>query len=389
MRKFPLLLLFLLATLAAQAQGKLTGVVLDSATRQPLAFASVFLANTTLGATTTEQGEFVFPKVPAGSYDIVGSYVGYNLSKQNITVGKAAAPQSITLTLSASGPALGEVMVQASPHTQEDYDKFTGLFLGQTTFSQQCHITNPNDVVVFLNDSTQELVASAKKFIEVENQALGYRLRYYGLNFRASPDGRASSFDGQTGFEEMTPQNEQQQQQWAANRATAYVGSFMHFLRSVYSNSLHANGFLAQQVRLTPDGTSAVVYPGARPLDSIRRVSADRQHQYLRFTGDLQVAHFGESPDPRYDQPMSPLGYSRKPYPAEREREVSKIRLLVPEVEILPSGTLRNSADAPLGEYWSFEGVGEFLPLDYVLPPALTPTPPAPSRPQPAGGRAK
>ncbi|MEJ7659988.1 MAG: carboxypeptidase-like regulatory domain-containing protein [Hymenobacter sp.] len=67
-------------------------MVLDSATRQPLAFASVFLANTTLGATTTEQGEFVFSKVPAGSYDIVGSYVGYNLSKQNITVGKAAAP---------------------------------------------------------------------------------------------------------------------------------------------------------------------------------------------------------------------------------------------------------------------------------------------------------
>ncbi len=372
------------------AQGRVTGVVQDSATHQPLAFASVFLANTTLGATTTEQGEFVFPKVPAGTYEIVGSYVGYNLSKQSITVAKGAAPQAVTLLLSSSGPALGEVMVQASAHSQEDYDKFTGLFLGQTAFSQQSRITNPKDVVVFVNDSTKELVASAKNFVEVENMALGYRLKYYGMSFHASPDGQTNSYDGQTVFEEMTPQDEQQRQQWAANRATAYVGSFMHFLRSVYTNTLRANGFLVQQVRMEPDGT-AIVYPGSRPIDSVRRVSANKMHVFLRFTGDIQVAHFGESPDPAYNQPMSPLGYSRTPYPAVRE--VSKVRLLVPEVEILPSGALRNSGDVPLGEYWSFESVGELLPLDYEPPttlPASAPTPaPAPTRPQPAAGRAQ
>ena len=133
MQKILAFLLCLLPGLAL-AQGKLTGVVQDSATHQPLAFASVFLANTTLGATTTEQGEFVFPKVPAGSYELVGSYVGYNLSKQSITIGKAAAPQSLTLRLSASGPALDEVVIHASPHSQEDYDKFSGLFWGKRRF---------------------------------------------------------------------------------------------------------------------------------------------------------------------------------------------------------------------------------------------------------------
>jgi hypothetical protein len=76
---------------AAQAQGKIKGVVQDSVTNEPLAFASVFLANTTLGVTTTEQGQFEFAQVPAGTYDIVGSYVGYRLRKQSITVG---APRS-------------------------------------------------------------------------------------------------------------------------------------------------------------------------------------------------------------------------------------------------------------------------------------------------------
>ncbi len=384
MQKILAFLLCLLPGLAL-AQGRVTGVVQDSATHQPLAFASVFLANTTLGATTSEQGEFVFSKVPAGTYEIVGSYVGYNLSKQSITVGKGAAPQAVTLLLSASGPALGEVMVQASAHTQEDYDKFTGLFLGQTAFSQQARITNPKDVVVFVNDSTKELVASAKNFVEVENMALGYRLKYYGMSFHFSPDGSAGSFDGQPVFEEMTPQDDRQRQQWAANRAQAYAGSFTHFMRSVYNNDLKKQGFLAQLVRLTPDGTSAIVYPGARPIDSLRRVSADRQHVYLRYTGDLQVAYFGETPDPNYGEAMSPLGYSRTPYPTERE--VSKVRLLVPEVEILPNGALRNSEAVALGEYWGFEKIGEFMPLDYEPPTQAVKPIPAPPAPTPAPTR--
>ncbi|MEJ7659882.1 MAG: carboxypeptidase-like regulatory domain-containing protein [Hymenobacter sp.] len=43
------------------AQAGLSGTVRDSVTRQPLPFASVFLANTTLGATTNEQGHYVLP----------------------------------------------------------------------------------------------------------------------------------------------------------------------------------------------------------------------------------------------------------------------------------------------------------------------------------------
>ena len=90
---------------AAQAQGKLSGVVQDSVTHQPLAFASVFLANTTLGATTTEQGQFEFPRVPKGTYDVVGSYVGYRLAKQTITV--ETAPMKLTINLAPTGNQLG------------------------------------------------------------------------------------------------------------------------------------------------------------------------------------------------------------------------------------------------------------------------------------------
>ncbi|WP_151085711.1 carboxypeptidase-like regulatory domain-containing protein [Hymenobacter baengnokdamensis] len=383
----------------ARAQGRVSGVVLDSATQKPLSFASVFLANTTLGATTTEQGQFEFPRVPAGTYDLVGSYVGYRLGKQSITVGAGAAKQEVTLRLGSSGATLGEVVVSANPHREEDYKKFTDFFLGESTFSRQCHITNPKDVVVYTNDSTHELTASARNFVQVENQALGYRLKYFGMFFTYNTDDESITFNGLPVFEEMTPRDEAQRQQWDANRVTAYIGSFPHFLRSVYTNTLRANNFLTQQVRLTPNPrfvrlsqlrkrpagsltaaeqdslarlgsvapAFATLFPAARPIDSLRRVSDDG-HVFLRFTGELQVAHFGEAPDPQYDAPMATLGPEprRQPYPAQRE--VSRLRLQAREAEIRPNGSLRDPLAVSTGEYWGFEKIGEFLPLDYQPP---------------------
>ncbi|ALW85520.1 hypothetical protein AUC43_10705 [Hymenobacter sedentarius] len=398
------------ALTAAQAQGKLSGVVQDSVTHEPLAFASVFLANTTLGVTTTEQGKFEFPKVPAGTYDVVGSYVGYRLAKQTITVGPAA--QQVTLQLAPTGNQLGEVVVQPAPNKPEEYQKFSKLFVGQSTFSAQCHISNPEQVRVLYDDSTKQLTAQAKEYVQIDNDALGYRLKYYGLQFVYDDEDRSIAYYGQPVFEEMTPRDDRQRKQWATNRAIAYTGSFMHFLRSVYQNRLKADNFLAQQVLVVPnpryeraeaqrtallarrpDGAFtdaeqdslakwdaiapalASLYPEPRPIDSLRRVSADGRHTYLRFTGELQVTHFGEAPDPAYNRRMASLGPSRTPYPAKRQ--VSRLKLQGREAEIQANGSLVNPLEAYNGDYWGFEKIGEFLPVDYVPPTATasaTPT---------------
>ena len=362
--RYLLLSLLSLFALAAAAQSRITGVVQDSATHEPLPFASVFLANTTLGATTDDQGKFVFERVPRGTYDIVASYVSYRLSKQSITV--AGTPQAVTLRPASAGPQLTEVVVQANPHQADDYRKFVGLFLGQTSFSKKTRITNPGDVDVFYNDTTKVLTASADNFVQVENEALGYRIKYFGMRFRYDESDESTGFEGQPIFEEMTARDAQQQKQWEANRLIAYHGSFTHFLKSVYDNRVTPEGFLAQQVRIraTPGaGAVARLYPAPLPIDSIRRVSASTSQIFLRFRHELQVAYFGEAPDPGYDQPMAELGPAKKPWPARRE--VSRLSLLTPEIEIQPNGTLVSPLQVLTGEYWGFEKIGELLPLDY------------------------
>ena len=392
----------------ALAQGKLTGVVLDSVTHEPLAFSSVFLANTTLGATTTEQGKFEFPKVPAGTYDVVGSYVGYRLAKQSVTM--SAVAQQITLQLAPTGNQLGEVVVKPEPNKPEEYQKFAQLFIGGSTFSAQCRISNPDDVRVFYDDSTKTLTAQAKEFVQIDNEALGYRLKYYGLYFAANDDDGSISYYGQPVFEELKPRDERQRKQWAANRLTAYKGSFMHFLRSVYNNRVQAEGFLTQKITVgenprferadekrrallarQPDNkftaaeqdsldkwedmapVIATLNQAPLPIDSIRRVGPNGKRTFLRFTGELQVAHFGEAPDPLYKRPMSPLGYPKIPFPAKRQ--VSRLKLQGHEAAIQANGSLLNPLDVYNGEYWGFEKIGEFLPVDYAPPTASTAAP--------------
>jgi hypothetical protein len=398
LRLFILLSCWLGAAFAAQAQGRITGVVQDSVTREPLAFASVFLANTTLGATTNENGAFVLDRVPKGNYDIVGSYVGYRLSKQSVTVAAGATAPAVTLRLTSSGPQLGEVVVHADSHQEDNYRKFTDLFVGRTAFSKQCRITNAEDVDVAFNDTTKTLTATTDKYVQVENKALGYRLKYFGMHFQYNETSEAVSYEGQTVFEEMKPKDEAQRRQWVANRLAAYNGSQTHFLKSVYDNQVKENNFLAQQVRLvvplraaraeaalrkkkTPFTAAEIdsmkawaalppiaqLNPAARPIDSLRRVAADGR-VFLRFSDELQVVYFGEAPDPAYTAPMSPIGPAEKTMPIKRQ--VSRLTLVVPEAELNANGTLANPFDVVPGEYWGFQRIGEFLPLDYEPPVA-------------------
>ncbi|MGY3088760.1 hypothetical protein ACVWYF_001800 [Hymenobacter sp. UYAg731] len=404
MRFSPVLLLLLALLLrpgAGQAQGRLSGVVLDSVTRQPLAFASVFLANTTLGVTTTEQGQFNFPSVPAGTYNVVGSYVGYRLAKQPITV--TATAQQLTLQLAPSANRLGEVVVRPNPNRARDYQKFTELFLGRTTFSRQCRIRNPDDVLIDFDPEANELTATAINFVQVDNQALGYRIKYYGLRFNTNFTEHVVTFYGQPVFEEMTTRNTRQQRRWEANRAAAYHGSLTHFLSSVRTGRVAEEGFTAQRLRIVPNphfaradslrrqllrkremlvlsaadndsiriwrkvpAAFSMLYTKALPVDSLRRVAAGGEPVFLRFRDDLQVSYLREAPDPLYQ--LRPALPANAPFPPA-DRQVSQLVLLAREIEIQPNGQLTNPLAVFTDEYWGFEKMGEFLPVNY-LPPA-------------------
>ena len=69
--------LVFVGALYAGTTGKISGVVADAATGEPIIGANVVLKGTSLGSTTDIDGRYVIVNVPPGKYSLVVSYVGY------------------------------------------------------------------------------------------------------------------------------------------------------------------------------------------------------------------------------------------------------------------------------------------------------------------------
>ncbi len=63
--------------LAQLSLGKVSGVVVDSATREPLPAASVRIEGTVMGAMANDMGEYFILNVPPGTYTVVVNVIGY------------------------------------------------------------------------------------------------------------------------------------------------------------------------------------------------------------------------------------------------------------------------------------------------------------------------
>ena len=100
-----------LTTLGAQEPtGTITGQVLDSATRQPIAGVNVFVEGTRLGTITRDDGTFTIGGVPAGSHTVRARRIGYGSVPLVVDV-TAGATVSVAFTLDRRVAVLDEVVV--------------------------------------------------------------------------------------------------------------------------------------------------------------------------------------------------------------------------------------------------------------------------------------
>ena len=103
------------AAAAPAATGSLTGTVLDSLSRQPVAYATVVLLPPTgdkpiTGVAADDQGHFSLTKLAAGPFRLRASYVGYGTRTRAVTVGTGATAVG-NFQLPTAAQALGEAVV--------------------------------------------------------------------------------------------------------------------------------------------------------------------------------------------------------------------------------------------------------------------------------------
>jgi len=117
-----LLFVFLISTfIFGGTTGKLSGVIKDAETGEPLVGANVIIEGTSFGAATNIKGEYVILNIPPGRYNVKISYIGYEtILIQNVVIIVDQTTQ-LSVELKSQSVQVEEVVVTAkTPLIQKD-----------------------------------------------------------------------------------------------------------------------------------------------------------------------------------------------------------------------------------------------------------------------------
>ena len=241
MRKgFLILACFFWFITTACSQSVIKGIVTNAVTGDPIGRCSVFISNTSIGATTDEAGKFVLTNVPQGKFELVISSVGYETYVHSFSA--TELPLDLIVQLKQKVTELQGVTVE--PFIKNGWEiwgkTFTQVLIGTTDFAVRCTIKNQEAVRFRFSQKRNELTAIADEPLIIENLALGYVLKYALEEFTVNFNNQTSLYLGYPLFIEMPSRSKAWDSEWKDNRQKAYSGSVMNFIRSIYNDEINA-----------------------------------------------------------------------------------------------------------------------------------------------------
>ena len=244
MRKFILLCLLINLHLITYTQ-VIKGTILDKQTKKPIEYASVYFSGTFAGTTSDQNGKFELDISKNPSMPLTISFVGYY--SYVLTDFSAGKPLFIYLTPKIN--ELNEVVISAESLARIRKEKlklFKNEFLGLTTNAKNCEITNEDDIKFNYGNDGDTLKAFASKPILINNKALGYKITYYLDKFEYDKKSKTVIFVGNIIFTEDLTVDKTQKKVYEKKRINTFLGSRMHFFRSLWSNELQSNKFIVK-----------------------------------------------------------------------------------------------------------------------------------------------
>lgn len=381
--------IFLFITTFSFAQTRLTGVVVD-AKNIPIPGCSVFLNTTSIGTITDAKGSFEL-SIPAGKYELIVTAVGFTTFQQVVT---SETQSPISIQLKAKATELAEVVVGA--FEKNGWKKwgnwFYEQFIGSTSFATNCKIKNPDVLRFRMSNQNKLMTVIAKEPLIIENQELGYRIKYQLELFQFEFDQRRLFYAGFPFFEQMNG-SDRQQNKWAKAREDAYYGSVTHFMRALYMDSLKNEGYDMRFVFKTPNVEKQRVREVYRKRLNMNagmiNIGGDSSSYYNRILREPDVLSelgrnlltrdsIGVMTDSAFIYNTSNyvwVYYKNKPLPSEYlelhpgpgTAWVSELFLLneVP-IEVYPNGSYYNPTDMIFSGLWAWrEKIRALLPMDY------------------------
>ncbi|WP_145860434.1 carboxypeptidase-like regulatory domain-containing protein [Pedobacter suwonensis] len=404
MKSFSVLFFSLVVKICfAQQNYVLSGTVKDKR-GEVLPGAGVYVSGYKMATVTDNNGNYTLPLKP-GNYDILVQLIGYKTVNKSIIIADKAI--KLDLVLEESITQLSEVTIKPDPDRAHYIAMFKDFFIGTTPNAQQCKMINPNVLLVDYDRDEAKLTVKTNQFLIIENQALGYRIKYLVNNFEYSSRTKIIYYEGFPYYEDLKG-SARKKKIWAKKRLTAYLGSPQHFFTSLYNGRATEEGFIINKLitqpnrdkpadsiinanikRLTklqggllqkkinfnqgdslsywirqknlPDGISIL---SRSPVAQDTLVHIKNQNvKSINFTDKLYIIYTKEKEDALF---ANRIGLSINRPLDMPDYQVSTITLQIAPVYFYANGGIYNPRAMLYAGYWAWEKIADSVPMDYL-----------------------
>jgi|AntRauTorckE5430_2_1112549.scaffolds.fasta_scaffold02927_1 hypothetical protein len=372
---------FLLCT-SGRAQQTFTGMLRDSLTNEPVAFATVYIDGTSKGDVTTDDGTFTLYNV-----QLPATLVVSHLNYVTLNMGLNPALGPLELRLTSRQEVLASVEVNGANGRAKNLAEFRRLLLGTGEWADKSELVNDKvlrfdrdyasqtvkvfkagmrsmlrnrqqpsatwnrDSSEYTFDKALNLKVTTRGPLEVRLPHLGYVLRADYESFLSDYASARTMYLCTNFFQAVKKVTRQH----LRNRARAYRGSTMHFTRALVADSMVDNGFRVFEVVKDSYGAEQKVEYDLRQhlskLDGPGHVLKGlRGREFVVFY--YAAANFKPLPKEKW----------RRAQPVQSRIYVDADRCL-----IYPGGVFGDAFLAFAGDM-GMRGLAGTLPQDYVYP---------------------
>lgn len=385
----------------------LSGTVKDK-NGEALPGAGVYISGYKIATATDNDGKYNLSLNP-GNYDILIQLIGFKPYNRNVVIADKALRLDILLEENIT--QLAEVTIKPDPNRQAYINTFKSFFIGTTPNAASCKILNPDVLIVDYDKENQKLTVQTNSFLIIENNALGYRIKYLLKNFEYDARRRIIYYEGFPHYEDLDGSTGRKKT-WAKKRLEAYNGSPQHFFSSLYNNKIKEEGFIIHKLiknqkeeqivdsvesskiggftsdKLTLKG-AINIHSAAKPnQDSSKKITVaplstvsilkraeittdtlvhnyNDNIKFMNFTNELYVIYTKEKEN---DQFSSRFGMSINRPPDIGNYQISLINLQRPPVYFYSSGSIYDPRSMLFSGYWAWEKIADSVPIDYQPP---------------------
>ncbi len=351
-------------------QVKLQFQLIDLTTKKSISDANIFINNSRIGTASDINGYFELKVSPLNTQELIITHLLYETliinseRYQNLEKGG-------TIEMQSKSENLNEIVltVKNSNKWKRNFRRFRKTLLGKGKAASKCKILNPE--VLQFEEKNGTLSAKAVDLLHIENDYLGYTLRFWLEELLIEKNG-STYYKSYVHFIDKKEVNDTR---YLKRRKKQYTQSIAHFLSSLLESSnkdeLNDLGYELSFERYKKGAFETIPMP-SNPSTLILPDSVAGRYQ-LYFSEILRVEHIGLKVPSTSQVNVGVSSAEQQAFGSSgtqslgsnQQNAVSRLYKIEPYLLFDNQGNIINKSAVREYGYWAEQRLATNLPIDY------------------------